>query len=94
MEDIVDLISKGEEVELTADQMKTYFKNLSNHPKFDGVNHSTKYFHYLVRERIILHKEGVGDKGAKTIGKNTTSHVTQYYRVLGHVRGSLLLPFI
>ena len=66
----MELLSKGEKIELTAKQMRSYFKNLINHPKFDSINFSTKLFHYVVTDRIIKHKEEEGDDGAKTVGKN------------------------
>ena len=67
----MELLSKGEKIELTAEQMRSYFKNLINHPKFDSINFSTKLFHWVVTDRIIMHKEQEGDDGAKTVGKNT-----------------------
>ena len=86
MKDILERLSNGERIDLTANQMESYFKNLSpslsifplgccdnNHPKFDSLNYSTKYFHHLVKERILLHKKGVGDKGAKTVGEKSSN---------------------
>ena len=69
MGDILERLSKGEAVELTAGQMEDYFKNLSNHPKYDSINLATKFLANLVMKRIVLQKEGEGDKGAKSIGK-------------------------
>ena len=69
MGDILERLGKGEAVEFTAGQMEDYFKNLSNHPKYDCINLATKFLASLVRKRIVLHKEREGDKGLKSIGK-------------------------
>ena len=88
MKDILERLSNGERIELTVNHMERYFKTLSpslaifplaccgdNHPKFDSLDSSTKVFHNLVKERILLHKKGEGDKGfvadkaAKTVGE-------------------------
>ena len=70
MEEVMELLRKGEEIELTADQMRSYFKSLDNHPKYNNLDFGTKLLHGVVKESIISHKDG----GAKTVGKNTVCH--------------------
>ena len=69
MGDIMELLSKGEAVELTAGQMEDYFSNLSNHSKFDSINWATKIFAHQIGKQIVIQREGEGDLGTKSIGK-------------------------
>ena len=64
MEDIMERLSKGEAVEFKAGQMEDYFRNLSNHPKYDSINLASKFFANMVAKSI-----GHMNPKSKSIGK-------------------------
>ena len=62
--DILERLSKGEAVEFKAGQMEDYFRNLSNHPKYDSINLASKFFANMVAKSI-----GHMNPKSKSIGK-------------------------